>query len=695
MRESQPQHDAPDQTPGPRASAPPASSSRHLRSRSRGRSGLAILLAATLSMGAVVAMPSGAHAIGPPVDLGDAADFAVLASTAVSNTNQTALTGDLGVSPGTTVSGFPPGTVSGDIHQNDAAAVNAKADVVAAYNDLASRAPDATVAPALGGTTKTPGVYASTSGSFAISGTLTLDAEADPDAIFVFKATSLTAANVSNINLVGGAQEDNVFWQVTGTASLGTYPTFRGNVLASGAVTVGSGSAVFGRVFSINNVVTLQGTDGIPATRVTVPNNPPTTTTLTSSPNPSATGEPVTFTATVDGGAAPVTPAGDVVFKDGATVIGTDRFDQNNDAQITVSDLGAGQHHVVAVYLGGTVFNNEQPITFAPSTSPVRVQNVTTSLWNDSTNPAGQSTDDRAVTLGVKFTAGTSGLVEGVRFFKGPGNTGPHVGSLWTSGGQLLASGTFTGETPTGWQQLTFSTPVAINADTTYVASYHTTAGLFSLNRPYFTSLHAQGPLTALQDGAQGGNGVYTYGATNSFPTSTFRASNYWVDIAFTPSDSLWSDSTNPAGQSGDDRAVTLGVKFRSISDGLVQGIRFHKRPGNSGPHVGSLWTSGGQLLASGTFTDETPTGWQEMTFSTPVAVNADTTYVASYHTPTGQFSVTNSYFTEKWVNGPLTALEDGFQGGNGVFVYGAANSFPTSSHNARNYWVDVLFVSP
>ncbi|MFI7706020.1 DUF4082 domain-containing protein [Nonomuraea sp. NPDC049480] len=652
------------------------------------------MLACVLVTGLIVTTPA-ALADTPPVGLDDAAPFAVLAGSSVTNTGQTAITGDLGVSPGTTVSGFPPGTVSGTIHTNDSTAIAAKADAVSAYNDLADRPVDSTVAPALGGTTKTPGLYTSTNGTFNISGTLTLDAQADPEAVFVFRASTLTGANVSNINLVGGAQEENVFWQITGSVTLGTFCTFRGTVLASGGVTVNSGAAVFGRIFSLNDGVTLQGTGGIPATRVSLPDRPPTTTTLTSSRNPSTPGDSVTFSATVDGGSEPVTPQGDVVFKDGATTIGEDHFDGETPATVTVSDFTAGQHHITAVFLGGITFNGEEPIDFAPSTSNVVVQNVTTSLWSDSATPANQSSDNRAVTLGVKFRSNSSGLIQGIRFHKGPQNTGTHTGGLWTTSGQLLASLTFTGESASGWQEGYFSTPVSIDADTTYIASYHTPSGFWSYTRPYFTTAFTNAPLTALEDGAEGGNGVYTYGASHSFPASTFIASNYWVDVMFTPANSLWSDSATPANQSPDNRAVTLGVKFRSDSSGLIQGIRFHKGPQNTGTHTGGLWTTSGQLLASLTFTGESASGWQEGYFSTPVSINADTTYIASYHTTPGFWSYTRPYFTSARKRGPLTALEDDFQGGNGVYTYGASHSFPTSTFIASNYWVDVMFVSP
>ncbi|MFI7059049.1 DUF4082 domain-containing protein [Streptosporangium canum] len=694
---SRPHHGVPVQ---PAGTTPPVQPKRHaghrrLLTRTAGRLRLAVLLALVLPMAVVVGTPHSANADPTPVNLGDAEPFGVLASSAVTNANLTAVTGDLGVSPGNSVTGFPPGTVSGTIHAGDGTATAAKADAVAAYNDIAGRTPDATVAPALGGTTKTPGVYASTNGTFGISGTLTLDAQGTPEAIFIFKATTLTAANVSNISLVGGAQADNLFWQITDTVNLGTYCTFRGNVLASESIMVNSGAAVFGRLFSLDDAIVLQGTGGLPATRVTLPNDPPTTTTLTSSLDPSKTGQAVTFTATVEGDIPSVVPAGQVVFKDGTTIIGSDYHDSEGPATFTISSLTEGDHPITAVYLGGDTFNHEQLIHFAPSTSPQLIQNVSANtLWDNTATPATQSQDPRAVTLGVKFKASTSGTIQGLRFYKGALNTGTHTGGLWTSGGTLLASATFTNESASGWQRVNFSAPVAITANTTYVASYHTTSGFFSVTRPYFTNQYVNGPLTALADGASGGNGVYTYGATSAFPTTTYLASNYWVDVMFTPSNSLWDNTVTPATQSQDSQAVTVGVKFKANTSGTVQGLRFYKGPQNTGTHTGGLWTSGGTLLASAASSGESASGWQQVNFPAPVAITANTTYVASYHTTSGFFSVTKPYFGNQYVNGPLTALADGASGGNGVYTYGATNTFPTSTFQASNYWVDVVFFS-
>ncbi|GAB3970766.1 hypothetical protein GCM10029978_044720 [Actinoallomurus acanthiterrae] len=318
------------------------------------------------------------------------------------------------------------------------------------------------------------------------------------------------------------------------------------------------------------------------------------------------------------------------------------------------------------------------------------------SLWDDTAVPAVQSNPDtQPITLGVKFTASANGFISGIRFYKGSSNTGTHVGSLWSSSGTLLASATFTNETASGWQQVNFSSPVGVTANTTYVASYFTPSGFYSVTRPYFTTAYTNAPLTAPASADSGGNGVYAYGATNTFPTGTYQSTNYWVDVVFTPTSSLWDDTAVPAVQSNPDtQPVTLGVKFTASVNGFISGIRFYKGSLNTGTHVGSLWSSSGTLLASATFTNETASGWQQVNFSTPVPVTANTTYIASYFTSSGYYSVTRPYFTSAYVNAPLTAPASADSGGNGVYAYGATNTFPTGTYQTTNYWVDVLFVA-
>jgi Domain of unknown function (DUF4082)/Cadherin-like domain/Bacterial Ig domain len=392
------------------------------------------------------------------------------------------------------------------------------------------------------------------------------------------------------------------------------------------------------------------------------------------------------------------------------------------------------------------------------------------------------SGDSNSTEVGVKFTASVSGAITGIRFYKGSGNTGPHVAHLWSSAGTLLATATFVGETASGWQEVNFSTPVLVTAGTTYVASYHTN-GDYSASQNYFASQVTNGELTAPATS----NGLYGYGSGAVFPTNTYKSTNYWVDVVFDGSNRpianadggfvvnengsisiatsalLANDSdtggfaisftgvSNPvngtvsynpntqqvtfvpsAGYTGtasftytigdtnggtnsaavslfvndpsaetlfslsstpsvvtvnDSIPVELGVKFTADAGGLITGLRFYKGPGNTGPHAADLWSSNGTLLATANFANESPSGWQQVNFSTPVAITAGTTYVASYHT-NGNYSADTNYFANPLVSGDLTASANG----NGVYGYGATDTFPTSTFGASNYWVDVVY---
>jgi len=432
-------------------------------------------------------------------------------------------------------------------------------------------------------------------------------------------------------------------------------------------------------------------------------------------------------------------------------------------------------------------------------------------IWGDSFTPAmPEAADPSPLALGVKFQSEVSGYIEGIRFYKGTNNTGLHVGKLWTSAGEELASVTFVGESAEGWQQQLFANPVPITAGTTYVASYHSPSGAFSLTANYFSPYvgggYTNAPLVALGDG----NGVFAYGGAESFPTTLGNAANYWVDVvfvqsaiqdkiaptvvsvsplagaagvsrsapvvvrfseamdpatiangitlsrsggglvastvaydaatftatlapidllalsrvytvavasgamgvkdvagnalanaftaSFTTTDQeafrIWDNTFTPAvPEATDQTPLTLGIKFKSEEGGYITGIRFYKGANNTGLHVGKLWTSAGEELASVTFVGESAEGWQQQLFANPVPITAGTTYVASYHSPSGAFSLTANYFSPYvgggYTNAPLVALGDG----NGVFAYGGAESFPTATGNAANYWVDVVMV--
>jgi len=437
----------------------------------------------------------------------------------------------------------------------------------------------------------------------------------------------------------------------------------------------------------------------------------------------------------------------------------------------------------------------------ASVTVTVTARSCPCSIWGSGATPAvAADPDGTANELGVKFRSDVAGQVTALRFYKGTGNTGTHDGHLWTATGTLLASVTFAGETASGWQQATLSTPVALTAGTTYVVSYSAPNGHYAEDDNYFLASATDAPpLHALKDGTDGPNGVYRQGT--GFPNQVFQSANYWVDVVFAPASSgpdttkptvtsqvpaagatniatstmvsatfseavtgsavavtgvagsqsynaatrtqtftptsalsagttysvtvsgamdgsnnvmdpvtwtfttastpppptccsIWPASPTPANPAeADTAAVEIGTKFRSDVAGTVTGVRFYKGAGNTGTHVGNVWTTAGANLGTVTFTGESTTGWQQASFASPVAITAGTTYVVSYHAPVGRYAADAGFFATAGVDRPpLHALSDGQDGANGVYRYGTGSGFPNLSWQSSNYWVDVVF---
>jgi methionine-rich copper-binding protein CopC len=431
------------------------------------------------------------------------------------------------------------------------------------------------------------------------------------------------------------------------------------------------------------------------------------------------------------------------------------------------------------------------------------------SLWSATVAPPGGPDPDGSGTeVGTRFRSDSAGTVSAIRFYKQTGNTGTHVGHLWTASGTQLATVTFANETASGWQQATLSPAVSIAANTDYIVSYYAPTGHYSSTVGFYQQDLDAPPLHAPADSPSAANGVYGYfGAGGGFPDQAWEQANYWVDVVFSPGGgggdttpptvtartpasgatgvstgttvtatfseaiqtgtaavsltgassvtgstsydatsrtvtftpsaaltagtsytatvsgardaannlmaptswsfttagtppaggcpcTIWPATTAPSGApDSDNSAVELGVKFRSDQAGTITGVRFYKGTGNSGTHTGSLWTSTGTRLATATFTSETATGWQQVLFPTPVSINANTTYVASYYAPVGRYYATNSAFATAGVDRPpLHALRNGVDGSNGIYRYGTGGGFPTSSFQSTNYWVDVVF---
>jgi uncharacterized repeat protein (TIGR01451 family) len=348
-----------------------------------------------VAIAALIGVQSSASAATAPVPLGTAANFAVLAGSTVTNTGPTTINGDLGLSPGTSVTGFPPGRVNGALHVADSVAVQAKADLTAAYNNAAGRPVTATVPVELGGTTLTPGVYHSAAGTFGITGTLTLDAQGDPNAVFIFQAAStlITAAS-SNVTLINGAQASNVFWVVGSSATLGTNSTLRGTVMALASITVTTGTSIDGRALARNGAVTLDTntvTDFVPALTIT----------KTADVSQTAPGDTVHYTITVaDTGQTSYTGA---TLTDSLSGV-LDDATYDNDAAATTGTASFTSPNLLwtgDLAVGGTATITYSVTVNDPETGNLTLANTVSSATPGSTCPPGSSDPRCSATVTV------------------------------------------------------------------------------------------------------------------------------------------------------------------------------------------------------------------------------------------------------------------------------------------------------
>jgi hypothetical protein len=291
-------------------------------------------LTAALVLGAA-SSASAAVTTDGPIDLGTAASYGVLGASAVTNTGPTVVTGDLGISPGTSITGFgaaPNGVVNGTVHATDAAAIQAQRDTTTAYNVAASLTPTTTGISELTGLSLTPGVY--TGGALALSnnGSLTLAGAAD--SVWVFQAAStLTVGSATQIIITGGANACNVFWQVGSSASIGTGAAFQGTILAQQSITATTSATIVGRLLARTAAVTLDTNTITAPTGCAAPGTPVGTTapTITSGAPADATeGTPYSHTITATGIPTPTftvtagtLPAGFTLDETSGTISGT------------------------------------------------------------------------------------------------------------------------------------------------------------------------------------------------------------------------------------------------------------------------------------------------------------------------------------------------------------------------------------
>jgi hypothetical protein len=266
-----------------------------------------LAIASAAALGLILALPGNAQAaVQPPVGLGTATTYAVLAATTVTNTGATRISGNLGLNPGAAaaVTGFPPGIVTnGVIHAADAEALQAQADLTIAYLDAAGRTAPVVVSRDLGGQTLVAGLYKAPV-DLRLTGTVTLDAHNDPNAVFIFQAgRGLVTASTSRVNLVNGASSCNVFWQVTSSATLGSDSTMRGSILALTSISLATRATVDGRVLARNGSVTLQANTirRSPCVVGAAAATPTATATATATPTPQVSALPTGAIAAGDG----------------------------------------------------------------------------------------------------------------------------------------------------------------------------------------------------------------------------------------------------------------------------------------------------------------------------------------------------------------------------------------------------------
>lgn len=541
----------------------------------------------------------------------------------------------------------------------------------------------------------------------------------------------------------------------------------------------------------------------------TTVDSPPAPNVSSTSPSPGATGVAVTSAVSATFSQSVASTSIQFVLKDasGNSVAGSVAYSSaTTTATFTPSGSLANNVQYTATVSGATNSTGQTISPYSWSFTTVPSYSCPCTVFPSTATPANVTANDpQSVELGMKFQTTTAGQITGVRFYKGSLNTGTHVGNLWSASGTNLATVTFVNESASGWQQAYFSAPVSVTPNTTYIVSYYAPGGNYSYTSNGFSAQQGSAPVVGLASSASGGNGVYAYGSSSSFPSATYNSTNYWVDAvfnpgapaapavlstspsqgatgvqvasavsatfdqavdtssaaftvtpsggspiagtvgnlsatgtySFTPSASLagnttytatvsgvksatgqtmpslysWSFTTAASGSScpcsvfgsssvpstvnvNDPNAVELGMQFTSDVSGSVTAIKFYKGSQNTGTHVGHLWTAGGTLLATVTFAGETASGWQIATLSNAVSISANTTYVVSYYAPNGFYSANGSYFTSSADAEPLHGLQSTASHLNGVYKYGSSG-FPTSSYNATNYWVDLVFSTP
>lgn len=331
-----------------------------------------------------------------------------------------------------------------------------------------------------------------------------------------------TLKDASNVSVVASVTYD----AGSRTATLNPSSALAGNTTYTATVSV---SDVAGNAMT---PVTWSFTTAVPDL------TPPTVTART--PASGATAVAINSTITATFSEDIVSTGGSLVFTvvnnaTSAAVAGTVSYNSSTRVATFTPSASLGYSTTYLVSVRATDLSNN---TMAAATtwtfSTAAVPSGPLSVWPSTAIPTVVSdSDTSAVELGMKFKTDVAGTISGVRFYKGTANTGTHVGNLWSSTGTRLATANFGTETASGWQQVNFTTPVAIAANTVYVVSYFAPRGRYASDESYFVSGVDNGVLHALSDSAAGGNGLYRYGTSSGFPNATWASTNYWVDVVF------------------------------------------------------------------------------------------------------------------------------------------------------------------